>query len=108
MLSRRQVNENHLKKAQESLQVRVALLTERKLDKKQTKRDVTFRKLEAIVRKYATRLKAMDKADAVVAAVVQRRAEKAAAPKVPKVKKKREVPAVKAKGGGSGKKEKKA
>lgn len=107
MSKSREVIEKHLKTAQEHLAARTKLLADKKLDKKQTKRDVTFRKLQALVRKYANRLASLDKLEAVLADVAQRRAEREAAPKVPKVKKKRAVaPAPKAKGGG--KKEKKA
>ena len=107
MSNSREHIEKHLKNAQELLAARAKLLADKKLDKKQTKRDVTFRKLQAIVRKYAGRLAAFDKVQAVIADVAQRRAEREATPKAPKEKKKRAAaPAPKAKGGG--KKEKKA
>ena len=107
MSSSRQVIEKHLKSAQETLQTRQQHLTEQKFDKKKSKRDVKFRQLQALVRKYSNQLKALDKVDAVLAEVAQRRAEKAAQPKAPKEKKKRAAPAPKAKASG-GKKEKKA
>src|SRR4051812_23204339 len=91
MLSRRTVIENHLSAAKAALEGRTKLLTEQQFDKKKRKRDVTFRQLEAEVRKYGKRLKALEKVEGVNADLEARRAAKAAQPKVPKVKKKKVV-----------------
>jgi hypothetical protein len=112
MLSRRNVIENHLKRAEATLQSRTAVLTERQLGEKSRKRDVMFRKAQAEIRQYKRRLKALDKIDAVKADLEKRRVERAEAAKLPKEKKKKKAApaAAKPRGGGGGgqRKEKKA
>jgi hypothetical protein len=93
MLSRRNVIENHLKKAQDAVAGRVKVLEGKKFDRKRQKRDPHLRSLQAEVRKYADRLKALDQIAAVNADVEARRAERLAKPKEPKVKKKKPVEA---------------
>src|SRR5690348_6586249 len=108
MLSRRNVIENHLKQVQALLAFRMKQLTERQLDPKAQKRDVTVRKYKAEVSQYKRRLAALDKVDAVNADLATRRVERAEKAKLPKEKKKRAAPVVaKGKGGGE-KKQKKA
>ena len=98
MTTRREVVEAHLKDATEALQKRTALLATRDMtDKKARKRDTTFRKIEADIRKFKKRLGAFDAMTALNADLVTRRAERAAQPKVPKVKKKVVAAPVKAK-----------
>ena len=109
MLSRRNVIENHLKQAQDLLNSRLKVLTERQLDQKARKRDVTVRKYKAEVSQYKRRLAALDKIDTVNADLVTRRAERAEKAKLPKEKKKKAAPPAPAKGKGGGeKKQKKA
>ena len=108
MLSRRNVIENHLKQAQDLLNVRLKLLGERQLDDKAKKKDVTVRKYKAEVNQYKRRLAALDKIDAVNADLVTRRAERAEKAKLPKEKKKKAVAAAPVKKGGGEKKKKAA
>src|SRR5687768_3203021 len=86
MVSRRTVYEAHKQTMTDALAARKAVLAERKLDEKSQKRDTTFRKLKALVKKYDQRLKALDKVEAVKADLVKRREERAAMPKVKKEK----------------------
>lgn len=88
MTTRREVAENHLNAAKQALDARKSALSGRKLNDKQVKRDATYRKIEADVRKWKKRLGAFDAVVALNAEVEQRRAEKAAQPKVKKEKKK--------------------
>ncbi len=97
MLTRRQVVEAHLAKAKAALQARTDLLTSQKQDKKTRKRDVSYRRLEAVVRKYAKRIAAFDKVEAVKRDLEERRVERAAKASEPKVKKQKAKPEVKAK-----------
>jgi len=109
MLTRRQVIEQHIKRAEEALKERTATLKERNIEgKKGTAKDVTFREVQAVLRQYHRRLKALDKADAVNVDVETRRAVRLSTPKVPKEKKKKPVAPVKGKAGNAPKKEKKA
>ena len=87
----RNVIETHLKQAQDALQDRMKLLTGRQFDEKRCKRDARVRELQGLVRQFNRRIKAFDKIVAVNQDLVTRRAERAAQPKLPKVKKKKPV-----------------
>ncbi len=97
MLTRREVVESHLAKAKSALQARAEVLKGQKKDKKAQKRDVSYRRLEAIIRKYARRVAAFDKVEAVKKDLEDRRAERAARANEPKVKKQKAKPEPKAK-----------
>ncbi len=87
----RNVIDDHIKAAESALASRIKILAEKKLDEKAKKRDIVVRKFQAIIRKYKSRIKAHERVAAVNADLVTRRAAKAAAPKVKKVKKKAAV-----------------
>lgn len=106
MATRRELYESHKQSITAQLEQHKKALAGKKLDDKAQKRDPIFRKLKADLKKYDLRLKALDKVDAVNADLAERRAVRAATPKVKKEKKKKV--AAPAKGEGKAKKEKKA
>lgn len=107
-MSRREVVEAAMNSTTAQLQARAKILqSTKKLEGRGCRKDPAYRALEATLRKYKKRIAALDAVVALNADLDRRRAEKAAMPKEPKAKKKKEVAPVKAKGGGA-KKEKKA
>lgn len=93
MATRRELYESHKQTVTAQLEQHKKALAGKKLDEKAQKRDPIFRKLKADIKKFDLRIKALDKVDAVNADLVQRRAERAAQPKVKKEKKKKVAPA---------------
>jgi hypothetical protein len=85
----RPVIEEHLNNAKAALAARAQVLSGKKLDDKAKKRDATYRRLHAEVKKYTSRLKSLEKYLAICADVDTRRAERLATPKKKKEKKKK-------------------
>lgn len=79
MVSRRQIYEHYLSKAEKALSERIEHLSnKRQMSEKQARRDATCRRYEAVVRKYKRRIKALEAMDLVNADVEKRRAERQA------------------------------
>ena len=104
MANRKELWESELKLATDALAARAKLLESRKLDAKAQERDPVFRRLKSRTRMFKNRIAAIQRVLELNVSTAQRKAERLATPKAPKVKKKKEAPAAKAKGGGKPKK----
>jgi hypothetical protein len=99
--SRRSVFEAQTTAATEALQKRVSLLGERKIStKKELQKDPIWRKLNADVKQFKTRIAAMQFEEDREVDLQKRREERAATPKAPKEKKKKVAAAAPKKSGG--------
>ena len=93
MANRKDLYEIRLNAAAAALAARSQLLDSKKFDKKRKQRDPQFRALKAQVKVFKTRIAAIQKVLDLDAATKQRKAERLATPKAPKVKKQKSVEA---------------